>query len=108
MKIVFVLSALTLHVFAWAADPVKVVSPSKTLSGEGGRFVFGQISEYRRDQYMLDTRTGRLWQTVEATSPKSAEGTGGQTYIVLQEIRYVDRNGRESSEPLPSKEQYQK
>ena len=32
------------------------------LSASGGRYVFGQISEYRRDQLMLDTQTGRLWQ----------------------------------------------
>jgi hypothetical protein len=34
------------------------------LSGPAGRYVFGQISEYRCDQYMLDTKTGRLWQVV--------------------------------------------
>ncbi len=38
--------------------------PGTTLSAPGGRYVFGQISALRRDQYMLDTQTGRLWQFV--------------------------------------------
>lgn len=37
---------------------------SNVLSAAGGRYVFGQISPYSRDQYMLDTQTGRLWQIV--------------------------------------------
>ena len=43
-----------------------------TLSAPGGRYVFGQISESRRDQYLLDTQTGRLWV---------------QTCIILQQGR---------------------
>lgn len=31
------------------------------LSAPGGRYVFGQISTFRRDQYLLDTQTGRVW-----------------------------------------------
>lgn len=37
---------------------------SNVLSSTNGRYVFGQISEMARDQYMLDTKTGRLWQVV--------------------------------------------
>ena len=37
---------------------------SNVLSSEGGRYVFGQISDMARDQFMLDTKTGRLWQVV--------------------------------------------
>ncbi len=29
-----------------------------------GRYVFGQISDFRSDQFLLDTQTGRLWQLV--------------------------------------------
>jgi hypothetical protein len=36
-------------------------SASSVLSTPGGRFVFGQVSSFRKDQYMLDTSTGRLW-----------------------------------------------
>lgn len=35
------------------------------LGVDGGRFVFGQISEMRRDQYLLDTQTGQVWQVLE-------------------------------------------
>jgi len=36
----------------------------QVLSAAGGRFVFGQISTYHSDQYLLDTQTGRLWKIV--------------------------------------------
>jgi hypothetical protein len=49
------------------------------LSAPGGRFVFGQVSNMARDQYMLDTLTGRLWQIV-----KDSEGV-----IVLQRVPYL-------------------
>ena len=38
---------------------------NQVLSSVNGRFVFGQVSDFRRDQYLLDTQTGRLWQIVE-------------------------------------------
>lgn len=31
------------------------------LAAPGGRYVFGQISSFRRDQFLLDTQTGRVW-----------------------------------------------
>lgn len=49
-------------VFVKAAE---VVMPqNKTLNTNNGRFVFGQISEFRKDQFMLDTKTGKLWNKV--------------------------------------------
>jgi hypothetical protein len=41
-------------------------SPESTGSGAvlaapGGRFAFGQVTNMRTDQYLLDTKTGRLW-----------------------------------------------
>jgi hypothetical protein len=39
-----------------------------TLSAAGGRYVFGQVSAYRRDKYLLDTKTGRLWTIVSNTN----------------------------------------
>lgn len=63
-----------------------------TLAGSG-RFVFGQISDYRRDQYMLDTQTGRLWKIVQH-KPARVEGANPQIAIegfdVLQSVPYVD------------------
>jgi hypothetical protein len=49
-------------------------STSSTTSHEGvlasvnGRYVFGQVSPLRADQFMLDTQTGRLWQLMAATN----------------------------------------
>jgi hypothetical protein len=49
---------------AMAADLKENPGEDKVLATPGGRFVFGQISAFRKDQYMLDTQTGRLWQMV--------------------------------------------
>ena len=39
-------------------------SQSHVLSSPGGRYVFGQVSTFRRDQFLLDTQTGRMWEVV--------------------------------------------
>jgi len=61
------------------------------LSSAGGRYVFGQISESRRDQYLLDTLTGRLWvQSCIASSkedPKQCAQTG------LVPVHFTDGKG---------------
>jgi hypothetical protein len=36
----------------------------RVLSSPNGRYVFGQISDFRSDQFLLDTKTGRLWGLV--------------------------------------------
>ena len=84
-----------------AADSVKVQPPlDKVLSSANGRFVFGQISEYRRDQYLLDTQTGRLWKVV-LRKLKNPDGTDapGDGYEVLQIVSFIDENGNESKTP---------
>jgi len=55
------------------AQPIGIMSPKAQniseyapLSCPGGRFVFGQISDSSKDQYMLDTWTGRLWRLSES------------------------------------------
>jgi hypothetical protein len=77
-----------------AQEAVKVKPPqNKVLSAEDGRFVFGQISEYRRDQYLLDTRTGRLWRVVTTKNPDGTEGPDvlePVAYVTLEGIRYQD------------------
>lgn len=41
----------------------------RALGVQGGRFIFGQISDFREDQYLLDTQTGRMWQmTISGTN----------------------------------------
>jgi hypothetical protein len=41
-------------------------SPNRgnVLRSDNGRFVFGQVSEQTKDQYMLDVQTGRLWRII--------------------------------------------
>jgi hypothetical protein len=80
-----------------AAEAVKVQPPAnKSLSAENGRFVFGQISEFRRDQYMLDTKTGRLWRTAVTSI---GEGENKQEITLLEPILYVGPEGKWLPEP---------
>jgi hypothetical protein len=67
--IAFIAGSLTC--VAIAQDKAKIVTErSRTLSAPNGRFVLGQISDFRSDQYLLDTQTGRIWQAVEMTNEK--------------------------------------
>ena len=78
------------------AEPVEVKVPQqKMLSSPGGRFVFGQISDFRRDQYMLDTQTGRLWQSA-MSKPKNPDGSeaSGDGFMILQPVPYSDLDGK--------------
>ncbi len=63
----------------------------RILSAPGGRFVLGQISDFRQDQYLLDTQTGRLWQIVES------KGGGSK----LQPVKYIQIFGDELYTPEP-------
>ncbi len=75
-KTFFILAALFLFVYfsplnAWS-QPFGILSPQgqqetqkQVLSSPQGRFVFGQISDSGKDQFMLDTLTGRLWRISE-------------------------------------------
>lgn len=65
MKFVPFSLALLISTNVLAADPVKVAPvATKMIGSENGRFVFGQISDFRADRFMLDTQTGRLYQLV--------------------------------------------
>ncbi len=90
--------ALFISGLSFGADTVKTVPAQRTLATENGRFVFGQISDARRDQYMLDTRTGQLWQIV-ALEEKQADGVS-RTRQVLQVVSYLERSGAESPRPV--------
>jgi len=62
----------------------KIQQPQqKVLSAENGRFVFGQISGSSKDQFMLDTATGRLWRI----------GASGKLGTFLQSIPYRNAKG---------------
>jgi hypothetical protein len=45
---------LAILVISWACIAGQIGS-------DGGRYVFGQVSTIREDQFLLDTKTGRLW-----------------------------------------------
>lgn len=61
----------------------------QVLTATGGRFVFGQVSEQRADQFMLDTQTGMLWQKV-----KDKDGS-----YLLQPVWYLDEFDHKSLSP---------
>jgi hypothetical protein len=55
----------------------------KVLSSDSGRFVFGQISGSSKDQFMVDTATGRLWRI----------GKSGKVGLYLKSIPYLSAEG---------------
>ena len=59
------------------------------LFSENGRFVFGQISDSSKDQFMLDTATGRLWRIAET----------GEIGMFLRAIPYRNDEGELSHVP---------
>jgi hypothetical protein len=67
------------------------------LSTTGGRYVFGQISSMRADQYMLDTQTGRLWQLIVSTNNS----------VSLQPVTYCALDGCVSLIPRDALEETQ-
>ena len=75
--------------FGLTAPPPQIPPAGKVLSSTGGRYVFGQVSDSSKDQFMLDTRTGRLWRIAES----SDVGTH------LRTIPYRDEKGKVSPHP---------
>ena len=75
--------------FGLGAQAPAIPPTGKVLGCAGGRFVFGQISDSSKDQYMLDTQTGRLWRIGES----SDVGTH------LRVIPYKDDQGKISPYP---------
>jgi hypothetical protein len=93
IKIVMMAMPLLLMVLVGAAgvyaQPLglgssKIQQPEqKILSSDNGRFVFGQISGSSKDQFMLDTATGRLWRI----------GESGKLGTFLKSIPYRNKKG---------------
>ena len=84
MGLAIMLTLLFASAQLWA-QPLGILSqePQKTprrgtLCSESGRFVFGQISDSSKDQFMLDTQTGRLWRISET----------GRIGLFLQTVPY--------------------
>lgn len=47
------------------------------LATPGGRYVFGQVSEFKSDQYLLDTQTGRMWKFITFCADTTKKETCG-------------------------------
>ncbi len=77
--------------FGISAQPPQASPHRGTLSGGSGRFVFGQISESSKDQFMLDTETGRLWRIAES----------GKIGAYLKPVPYCEE--KSDCSPLPPK-----
>ena len=71
---------------AFGDDSAPLKPGSKVLSAPNGRYQFGQISDYRKDQYMLDTQTGRLWVIKSVTRGSDSPGAEGD--LILDPIPY--------------------
>lgn len=89
MKKIVLMAVCLMSVSAWGQSEPK---SGGVLSSANGRYVFGQVRHARRDQYMLDTQTGRLWQIVQSTYKKE-DGSQG-TYEMLQSITMRKGKGK--------------
>ena len=98
MKIVAALALAVLTTTPAMAQQQKDPS-GRVLSSTNGRYVFGQVSEYRRDQYMLDTQTGRLWKIV-STKAKGADGAE-TSYEILEWVPYSSENINAAPPSMP-------
>lgn len=67
----------------------KEVSQPRCLGAQGGRYVFGQVSDSGKDQFMLDTFTGRLWRISES----------GKIGVFLKAVPYCNDQGECSEVP---------
>lgn len=68
----------------------------EVLSAAGGRFVFGQVNEFGRDKFMLDTQTGRLWRLVCVRLSPSGGCEGGS---VLEPVEFAQPDGKYADVP---------
>jgi hypothetical protein len=59
-------------------------SAAAVLAAPGGRYVLGQLSSFRKDRFLLDTQTGRVWVIV-------VDKTGAD--VGLEAVPYVADGG---------------
>ena len=94
----FGIGTLAFFLFSASNPPIaqdfQVSSSGQVLAASNGRYVFGQVSSFRRDQYLLDTQTGRLWQIVEDEEHRNK----------LQPVPFVQALGDEAFIPDPLEE----
>jgi hypothetical protein len=71
----------------------KINPPQQGIFSDAqGRFVLKQISDFRRDQYMIDTATGRLWVLSCEKEVKDNSDCGN---MLLVPVSYVTLDGGE-------------
>ena len=74
--------AVALLFLSGAASAQEARKAPKVLSTEGGRYVLGQISEMGVDKYLLDTKTGRVWQ-MQMDRTKSKDGVESENIMLV-------------------------
>lgn len=79
----------TAQPFGIGASQAKQRARQEVLSASNGRYVFGQISDSSKDQFMLDTLTGRLWRIAES----------GEAGLYLRAVKYRTSDGKFSLVP---------
>lgn len=94
-------ATLALAIISSAASAQPAADAIGQLSAAGGRYVFGQISAMRRDQYLLDTQTGRVWQLVCAEKDKNDSSKCNLT--AFDAMVFFDHTGKPSPSPTPGK-----
>lgn len=94
--------ALAMALTAQAEDSM----PSGVLAAPGGRYVFGQVNQFAKYQFLLDTQTGRMWSVIkycaDVAKPETCEDA------VLKPLLFESANRESTSvtpiqEPAPTK-----
>ncbi len=75
--------------FGLGQSPAVQKPQPNVLCTPAGRYVFGQVSDSSKDQFMLDTFTGRLWRISET----------GEVGLFLNPVPYRIKEGKYL--PLP-------
>ncbi len=85
------LSRLAVHAqpLGLGSGPQGSEATAGVLASSNARFVFGQVSDSSKDQFMLDTFTGRLWRIAES----------GKLGTYLKPVLYCAEDGQCSSLP---------
>ena len=98
MKRIILIVALVLSVSVayGASSKTAIPIPSPTIGNAVGRFVLVQLSTARRDQYMVDTQTGRLWSIEEI---KDQSQFKDRVYTILSPVHYLSTDGKLYLEP---------
>jgi hypothetical protein len=71
------------------ASPSVQKQKADILGTPGGRYLFGQLSDSSKDQFMLDSLTGRLWRISES----------GEVGPYLNPVPYRGKDGKYSNQP---------